>query len=95
MALREIPMAYIKSRDVLLRLKKEGPYSVKDVKPVTMKYVELAISGDEELIEEFKSRLDVENVKLIENIEKKYLEINIMNTCLWKQGEVHFIKLDI
>lgn len=83
MALREIPMAYIKSRDVLLRLKKEGPYSVKDVKPVTMKYVELAISGDEELIEEFKSRLDVENVKIIENIEKKYLEIK--DTEEWKE----------
>ena len=83
MALREIPMAYIKCRDLLLRLKKEGPYSVKNVKPVTMKCVELAISGDEKLIEEFKSRLDVEKVKLIERVEKKYLEIK--DTEEWKE----------
>lgn len=83
MALTEIPIAYIKSRDLLLRLKKEGPYSFKDVKPVTMKHVELAISRDEELIEEFKSKLDVEKVKLIESVEKKYLEIK--DTDEWKE----------
>lgn len=83
MALREIPIAYVASKDVLLRLKKEGKYSVKYVKPVTMKEVEMAISGDEKLIEEFKSRLDVEKVKLIESIEKKYLEIK--DTDEWKE----------
>ena len=46
MALREIPIAYVASKDVLLRLKKEGKYSVKYVKPVTMKEVEMAISAD-------------------------------------------------
>ena len=35
------------------------------------------------LIEEFKSRLDVEKVKLIESVEKKYLEIK--DTYEWKE----------
>ena len=82
MALREIPTAYIKSKDLLLRLKKEGPYSVKDSKPVTVKYIELAISGDEDLIEEFKRKLDVEKVRLVESVEKKYLQIK--DTGEWK-----------
>ena len=83
MAVREIPVVYKKSRDLLLRLKKEGPYSVKLTKPVTMKDVENAILGDEALIEEIKNKIDDNKLKIIEDIEKKYLEIK--DTIEWKE----------
>ena len=83
MALREIPMAYVASKDVLLRLKKEGKYSVKYVKPVTMKEVEMAISADENKIEEFKTKVEVGKIKLRDRVEKKYSEIR--NTDEWIQ----------
>ncbi len=83
MAVREIPIAYVASKDVLLRLKKEGKYSVKYIKPVTKKEVETAISADENLIEEFKTRVDVEKIKRIDSIQKKYSEIR--NTDEWIQ----------
>ena len=83
MALRVVPIAYSECRNVLLRLQKKAPYSTKNIKPVTAKHVELAVSGDEKLIEEFKGRLDIKKVKAIENVEKKYLEIK--DTEAWKE----------
>ena len=83
MAVREIPLVCIRSRDMLLRLKKSGPYSIKVVKKVTKKDIEGAIFADEESIKELQSRVNVQNVMLLENIEKKYLEIK--DSKEWKE----------
>ena len=83
MAYGIFPVSFIKSKDLLQRLKKEGRYYVTGSKSVKMKEVENAILKDEALIEEFKNKISTDKFALFESIKKKHLEIK--DTSEWKE----------
>lgn len=82
MAARAIPVVYIQSKELLLRIKKEGIYSIKEGKVVTIKDVERAIEHDERLIQELKAKVNPDTYKLLEELDAKYDEVK--DTKEWK-----------
>lgn len=72
----------VKSRDVLLKLKKEGPYEYKRAKQVTKKDVDEAIKHDEDKIIEIMEELSPVKVDLIKKNKERYEAIRYSDEWL-------------
>ena len=75
MGLNIIPIINIKTRDILLRLKKSGIYAIRKTKPVSYKEIQIAIDEDNAKIKEIENNLSPVKINTLKEIEAKYDEI--------------------
>ena len=75
MGLNIIPIINIKTRDILLRLKKSGIYAIRKAKPVSYKEIQIAIDEDNAKIKEIEKNLSPVKINALKEIEAKYDEI--------------------